>query len=73
LPKQGARFEVHFEKTRGFHGQEARPFEARYEMRNGAAVDAQTEVEQAREERCFQERSFRFYLKSADFMGLYGA
>lgn len=25
-PEQGAVFEVHFEKSRGFHGQEARPF-----------------------------------------------
>ena len=28
---QGARFEVHFEKHRGFHGSDAEPFEARYE------------------------------------------
>ena len=26
---QGARFEVHFEKARGFYGPEAEPFEAR--------------------------------------------
>jgi IclR helix-turn-helix domain len=26
---QGARFEVHFEKTRGFYGPDAEPFEAR--------------------------------------------
>jgi lambda repressor-like predicted transcriptional regulator len=25
---QGARFEVHFEKNRGFHGDDAEPFEA---------------------------------------------
>jgi putative DNA primase/helicase len=25
---QGARFEVHFEKNRGFHGDDAKPFEA---------------------------------------------
>ena len=37
-PDQGARFEVHFEKHRGFHGVEAEPFEARYEERDGAAV-----------------------------------
>jgi putative DNA primase/helicase len=29
LPEQGARFEVHFEKNRGFHGRDAEPFEAR--------------------------------------------
>lgn len=27
-PEQGARFEVHFEKSRGFHGPDAEPFEA---------------------------------------------
>jgi hypothetical protein len=27
-PEQGARFELHYEKARGFHGQDARPFEA---------------------------------------------
>src|SRR5262245_15985053 len=27
-PEQGARFEVHFEKNRGFHGEDAKPFEA---------------------------------------------
>ena len=37
-PDQGARFEVHFEKSRGFFGTAAQPFEARYEIRDGAAV-----------------------------------
>ena len=37
-PDDGARFEVHFEKHRGFHGLDAEPFEARYEERNGAAI-----------------------------------
>jgi putative DNA primase/helicase len=37
-PDQGARFEVHFEKHRGFHGVDAEPFEARYEERDGAAI-----------------------------------
>jgi putative DNA primase/helicase len=27
-PDQGARFEVHYEKSRGFHGEDAKPFEA---------------------------------------------
>jgi AAA domain len=35
---QGARFEVHFEKQRGFHGADAESFEARYEERDGAAI-----------------------------------
>jgi putative DNA primase/helicase len=37
-PQQGARFEVHFEKSRGFHGDAAQPFEAQYEVREGAGV-----------------------------------
>jgi putative DNA primase/helicase len=37
-PAEGARFEVHLEKARGVHGDAAKPFEARYEVRNGAAV-----------------------------------
>jgi hypothetical protein len=43
-PDQGARFEVHFEKARGFHGQAAQPFEARYEVRDGLAVWTRTEM-----------------------------
>jgi KaiC/GvpD/RAD55 family RecA-like ATPase len=43
-PDQGARFEVHFEKTRGFHGEDAQPFEARYDVRDGAAVWTRTEI-----------------------------
>jgi AAA domain len=35
--EQGARFEVQFEKARGFHGEDAQPFEARYGTREGAA------------------------------------
>jgi hypothetical protein len=42
-PEQGARFEVHFEKTRGFH-EEAQPFEAKYEVRDGVAVWTRTEM-----------------------------
>jgi putative DNA primase/helicase len=41
---QGARFEVHFEKHRGFHGLAAEPFEARYEERDGAAIWTRTEI-----------------------------
>ena len=37
-PDQGARFEVHLTKARGVFGDEARPFEARMEIRNGATV-----------------------------------
>jgi putative DNA primase/helicase len=37
-PEHGARFEVHFEKSRGFFGEAAQPFEARYEIRDNAAI-----------------------------------
>jgi len=43
-PDQGARFEVHFEKCRGFYGNGAQPFEARYEVRDGAALWTRTEI-----------------------------
>src|SRR5262249_10248076 len=43
-PDQGARFDVHFEKTRGFHGTSAQPFEARYEVRDGAASWTRIEI-----------------------------
>src|SRR5262249_4633213 len=43
-PDQGARFEVHFEKHRGFHGADAEPFEARYEEREGAAIWTRTTI-----------------------------
>jgi putative DNA primase/helicase len=44
---QGARFEIHFEKARGLFGEAARPFEARYETRDGAAVWTRTEISDA--------------------------
>jgi hypothetical protein len=44
---QGARFEVIFEKARGFYGKDAEPFEARYETRDGAAVWTRTEIADA--------------------------
>jgi DnaB helicase-like protein/AAA domain-containing protein/Homeodomain-like domain-containing protein len=43
-PDQGARFEVHYEKTRGFYGKDAEPFEVRYEVRDGVAVWTRTEI-----------------------------
>ena len=44
---QGARFEVSFEKARGFHGEEAQPFEARYEVCDGAALWTRTAITDA--------------------------
>jgi putative DNA primase/helicase len=43
-PDQGARFELHFEKCRSFYGDGAQPFEARYEVRDGAALWTRTEI-----------------------------
>ena len=48
-PSEGARFEVHFEKARGLSGTEAvSPFEAKLEMRDGAAVWTMRDIEDAR-------------------------
>ena len=35
-PDQGARFEVHLEKARGIYGDDAKPFEAQLETKDGA-------------------------------------
>jgi hypothetical protein len=44
-PTQGARFEVHFEKARGFYGDQAKPFEAHLEVKNGCALWSIREIE----------------------------
>jgi putative DNA primase/helicase len=44
-PGQGARFEVHIDKARGIHGEQAKPFEARLEMRGESAVWTVKEIE----------------------------
>jgi putative DNA primase/helicase len=44
-PDQGARFEVHFEKLRGFVGDEAKAFEARLEVRDGQAIWTMRDLE----------------------------
>jgi hypothetical protein len=41
---QGCRFELHYEKCRGFFGNDARSFEAKYEVRDGAAMWTRTEI-----------------------------
>ena len=45
--EQGARFEVVFEKARGFHGDQAQSFEAQYETRDRAAIWTRTEISDA--------------------------
>jgi putative DNA primase/helicase len=47
LADQGARFEIVLEKGRAVHGDDARPIEARYEERDGAAIWTRTEVADA--------------------------
>jgi AAA domain-containing protein/helix-turn-helix resolvase-like protein len=42
---QGARFEVHFGKARGIYGDRAKPFEAQFEIRDGAALWTIREIE----------------------------
>jgi putative DNA primase/helicase len=45
LPTEGARFEIHFEKARGIHGERAKAFEARLEVRDGQTVWTIREIE----------------------------
>jgi hypothetical protein len=42
---EGARFEVHFEKARGIHGNRAKPFEAMLEVRDDATLSTIREIE----------------------------
>lgn len=44
-PKEGARFEVHYEKARGFYGEEARPFEAWLKDEDGKMTWQVQEIE----------------------------
>lgn len=50
-PTEGARFEVHFEKARGLHGDDAKPFEAKLEVQNGAALWTTRDIEDVTLER----------------------
>jgi putative DNA primase/helicase len=47
-PTEGARFEVHIEKGRGMTGDALKPFEAKFEVRDNAAVWTVREIEDAR-------------------------
>ena len=42
---EGARFEVHLEKSRGIHGDDAKPFEAKLEVHKGSACWTTREIE----------------------------
>ena len=43
--EEGARFEVHFEKARGIHGNRVKPFEAKLEVRDNAAIWTTRDIE----------------------------
>ncbi len=47
LPDQGARFEIYFEKARGFSGPDAEAFEANYEVRLNAALWTRRSIAEA--------------------------
>ena len=47
-PTEGARFEVHIEKGRGMTGDALKPFEAKFEVRDNAAVWTTREIEDAK-------------------------
>lgn len=47
---EGARFEVRYEKSRGFAGDDARPFEVRLETRDGVALWTFKDLDQRRAE-----------------------
>jgi putative DNA primase/helicase len=47
-PTDGARFEVHFEKARGVTGDALKPFQAKFEVRDNAAVWTTREIEDAK-------------------------
>jgi putative DNA primase/helicase len=71
-PDQGARFEVHFEKSRGFYGNAAQPFEACYEVRDGAAVWTRTEIVDAERARVVAAlRDGMSIRETADALGMH--
>jgi putative DNA primase/helicase len=73
-PDQGARFELHFEKSRGFYGDEAQPFEARYEVRNGAAVWTRTDIHDAERARVVAALNDGMSIReAADALGIHRA
>jgi putative DNA primase/helicase len=47
-PAEGARFEVHLEKGRGIYGDEAKPFEAKLEVRGESAIWTTRDIENVR-------------------------
>jgi putative DNA primase/helicase len=50
-PTEGVRFEVHIQKGRGIHGNDAKPFEAKMEECNGSAIWTMREIADVNEAR----------------------
>jgi KaiC/GvpD/RAD55 family RecA-like ATPase len=44
-PEEGARFEIHYEKARGFYGEDAKPFEVQLQESNGRYIWIVKELE----------------------------
>jgi putative DNA primase/helicase len=55
-PREGARFEVHYEKARGFYGEEARPFEASLREENGQVTWCVRDIEDCEMEKVLSLR-----------------
>jgi putative DNA primase/helicase len=54
LPQEGARFEVHYEKARGFYGEEAKPFEAWLKGEGNKAVWQVRELEDCQSQKIIE-------------------
>ena len=50
-PAEGLRCEIHFEKTRGFMGEDAKPIQVRMELKEGRAIWSIEDVPKTKEER----------------------
>jgi hypothetical protein len=71
-PDQGARFEVHFEKSRGFFGEDAYPFVAQYEVRDGAAVWTRSNIVDAERARVVEALKDGMSIReAADALGMH--
>jgi putative DNA primase/helicase len=69
--EQGARFEIVFEKARGFYGDGAQSFEAKYETRDKAAFWTRTEITDAELKRVADAIRERMSIRdAADELGM---
>lgn len=52
--EEGARFEIHFEKSRGFAGEEAKPFQVQLKLENNQASWQVSKIEDLQVERVLE-------------------